>query len=537
MRWKRVRFAVVVCLMAAEALNAQYPGQYPGQYPPGQYPGSGYPGGQYPGTGLPMPRLPGRKSKSPAEKKPTKDEVLFPYSGMIQEIKPESIVLAAEDTRIITFKCSKITKYLREEKEIAQGDFKAGDMVLIESRKDDDGNFYAVNVKWQPKTGAAPEKSSASNAKTGPATDKPATAQTTAKAPEERAEAPRSEVVDVPPKMTGADNEAPPKLKRGKPSAHPSTKEDDEDPTPVVASTPRAARPAPVEVASAPARAPAPAPEKPDEEDRPPVLTRKAASADPDEQFIEKAREAAAQFSESLPNFICQQMTTRYQTEGRPVSWQAVDVVTASLVYEDGKESYHNIAVNGKLTKKSMEESGGSWSTGEFGTTLRDVMSPYTDATFYNRRESTASGLQAYKYGYEVEQQNSHWKTIIGGQSVMPAYKGAIWFDRKSYRTLRIEMEARKIPDEFPADHIEWTVDYAFVRIGTSEYLLPVHAENLTCWRGTSRCGRNALDFRNYRKFTGESQILQTDSTITFEGEENKDQPATTPQKTTTKKK
>jgi hypothetical protein len=117
----------------------------------------------------------------------------------------------------------------------------------------------------------------------------------------------------------------------------------------------------------------------------------------------------------------------------------------------------------------------------------------------------------------------------MAGQSVLPAYKGSVWIDKKTARILRIEMQARKIPEAFPLDTVEWVVDYSFVRIGDGEFLLPVHAENLSCWRGTSRCARNAIDFRNYRRFTSESQITTTDSTINYDAEE--------PPKPSTKKK
>ena len=40
-----------------------------------------------------------------------------------------------------------------------------------------------------------------------------------------------------------------------------------------------------------------------------------------------------------------------------------------------------------------------------------------------------------------------------------------------------------------------------------NQYLLPVHAENLSCQRGTSYCSKNTIDFRNYHKYTGESSI------------------------------
>jgi len=64
------------------------------------------------------------------------------------------------------------------------------------------------------------------------------------------------------------------------------------------------------------------------------------------------------------------------------------------------------------------------------------------------------------------------------------------------------------MPQDFPLDHVEATSEYANVRLGdTKEYLLPVHAETLSCQRGTLFCARNAIDFRNYRKFAGQSNI------------------------------
>ncbi len=45
------------------------------------------------------------------------------------------------------------------------------------------------------------------------------------------------------------------------------------------------------------------------------------------------------------------------------------------------------------------------------------------------------------------------------------------------------------------------------VRLGQSSFLLPIHAENLSCERGSSVCMKNAIDFRNYHKFTGETTI------------------------------
>lgn len=436
--------------------------QYPGQYPPGQYPP-----GQYPGGGIPFPRLPipGRGKKSPGDKKPSAKEALQQFTGKIDKIEKDSLTIQTPDTRAITFKCSKITKYLRDDKEIQRAVLQTGDEVYIEARSDDEGFFYAVNVKLtKPVQQAA----------------KPA-AREEGQAPAERQQA---SAIEHP----TPDDPDVPKLRRGKPAPRPRATEEEAE----------------VETSSTAS----------------PAAIPNSAEPSSSDAFLEKARQVANEFSEVLPNYICNQFTTRYEGEGRPVSWRPLDVVSAAVAYEDGKESYHDIKINNKPVNKPMEQISGSWSRGEFGTTLRDLFSPSTAADFHTRGESTASGRPAWVYDFQVEQPNSHWQTIMGGQSVLPAYKGSVWIDKKTWRILRIEMQARNVPAEFPLDSIEWVVDYSFVRIGGAEFLLPVHAENLSCWRGTLRCARNAMDFRNYRKFTSESQITTTDSTITFDGEE-----------------
>ena len=230
---------------------------------------------------------------------------------------------------------------------------------------------------------------------------------------------------------------------------------------------------------------------------------------DPREALMRRARQTTASFTEKLPNYMCQQLTTRYASQANPPNWQAQDVVSAAVVYEDGQEDYRNITINGRPAAKSMKELPGTWSTGEFGTILGNLFSPGTDARFRYRNDSTASGLPAAVYDFDVAQPNSAWEVHAGAQMVLPAYRGALWIDKESVRVLRIEMQAVRLPGSFPFDSVETAVDYAFVSIGTQKYLLPARAENLSCQRGTSFCSRNVIDFRNYRKYTA-------DSTITF---------------------
>ena len=224
--------------------------------------------------------------------------------------------------------------------------------------------------------------------------------------------------------------------------------------------------------------------------------------------MIQKAREVAQSYGESLPNFFAQQLTTRYETENIKQGWKAVDTVQADVAYEDGKESYKNIKVGGKAVSKPMEEIGGTHSTGEFATQLVAVFDPANQAKFRRSGTDTIRGRSAIVYKFEVPREESRWRVEQPSQLYYPAYRGSIWLDKETSRVLRIEQEARNMPLLFSLDTVETATDYDFVRLAaTQEFLLPVDAEVLSCQRGTSFCARNRIEFRNYRKFGAESNV------------------------------
>jgi hypothetical protein len=230
--------------------------------------------------------------------------------------------------------------------------------------------------------------------------------------------------------------------------------------------------------------------------------------SDSGDPVIEKAREEAFAFTDTLPNYVVKQYTTRYQTDAASrghTSWQAIDVVTADVVAEDGKETYKNILVNGKPTK-SVDKTG-SWSEGEFASTLQAILSPASDALFTNKRSTMIANRSAFRYDYSIEQPRSNWTVEAQSASYRPAYGGAIWIDKETSRVLRIEMSARNMPKSFPLDQVESTIDYDFVLLGAQKFLLPSHSEALSCVRGTSDCSRNVIEFRNYRKFGADASI------------------------------
>jgi hypothetical protein len=229
-------------------------------------------------------------------------------------------------------------------------------------------------------------------------------------------------------------------------------------------------------------------------------------SLSPAEALIERAREAAFEFSGRLPNFICKEFMSRFTQQGRAAE-MPLDVVSAELVYDNAQESYRNVRIDDRPTDKSLQEIGGSWSTGEFASTLVELFRPDTKAQFRSGGASRISGLSAQVYDFQVRRENSHWRVQDGSQTLTTAYGGSVWVDPQTARVLRIEMQARNIPPDFPMDTVESAVDYSYVTIGGTSVLLPVHAESLGCERGTRDCSHNIIDFRNYHEFTVDFKI------------------------------
>ena len=239
-----------------------------------------------------------------------------------------------------------------------------------------------------------------------------------------------------------------------------------------------------------------------------------------EDPVIFRARLAAFRFAGQLPDFLCTQLTKRHTSDTFKPKWKLEDRVSAEVVYEHGQESYRDIKINGPPVKrKNAPEESGAWSSGEFGSLLLSLLVYQTDARFVLAKPAAGEAASAtVKYNYTVEQKNSKWRVEYEGYRIMPAFKGQMWVDPVSGRVERLEMKARQLPKDYAMDVVEMVVDYGVVRIGEKDYYLPLKSENLACQKDTFHCSRNEIEFKNYRKFTAESTISATDSSVTFDG-------------------
>ena len=466
--------------------------------------------------------------------------MLTTTAGILRRVAPNQLVIEPDDHRVVWYRLAPQMTVRKDGKNADLKDFALGDYLSVDSNSDDDSIKTAVSVTWKksgtpddiaeaskswdlPRAetvarGAAassPKSSSNSSASSPPREPgderpvlrrkdpEPAPGPQAEPKAEPIPEKPKEVAAAAPPKEEEPDNAPPPTQMRP-----PDPKPDADDPgRPVLKrGAPALRRQTPTEEPVVTASA---APVKPSVP--PPSQAAPAAPSQPiplgDDPIITKAREAAFEYSETLPNYLAQQMTTRYQSDRPKAGWQALDIVTADLTYQDGRESYKNIKIGNKSVDKPMDEIPGARSTGEFSTMLEQLFETGA-AKFRPGGQDTIHNRPAYVYSFEVARELSRWRIESPSELYFPAVKGSVWIDKETSRVLRIEQQGKAMPALFPFDTVETTVDYDFIRLGTSgPYLLPVESEVLTCQRGTSICSRNKIEFRNYRKFGAQSDI------------------------------
>lgn len=471
-------------LLAGTAVGQSYPGQYPpNQYPPGQYPSGQYPPGQYPPSnypgGLPLPsiHLPQRKPKTESAK--TTKVTVASVEGMLRKLGEKDLLLQASNGRVLRFRLIPKTEFVgKDSKPVRDSLIHPGDRLTIDANPDDPETALRVMLS---KSGTPNERAMAESG-----IDENSVATPTARD--------LGKPHSINSHDTGMDNGGP--------------VSDDVRPSQSGPEPSLGARPISDPIADSPRSDSRGNDSRNREVVRDPLgEASRAPIPTSDDMVIDDARDAASVFTAGLPNFLVQQVTTRYQGEGSPVRWRSMDTITCDVASVNGKEDYKNFRMNGRPMSGKPEDSG-SWSTGEFTITLEDVLSYSTAAEFRKRGEDRIAGRPALVYDLEVRKANSHWTIAdMHGRRYTPAYKGSLWIDKETRRVLRIEQVAQGIPRDFTFDRTEATIEYGFVSIESKTYLLPVRGENLACETGTRNCSRNTIEFRNYRKFGAESSV------------------------------
>ncbi len=230
--------------------------------------------------------------------------------------------------------------------------------------------------------------------------------------------------------------------------------------------------------------------------------------------FLESVRTKAMEYTKNLPNFICTQITQRFLRRLPKKGWIRADNFVAELTYYDQTEHYKLLSVANRAAKNdaTLESLGGTFSTGEFGSTLNYLFNPKTKAVFRLEGVERSKDHNTVRIGFKVPLDTSKrliiFKSKDGEQSVVTGYRGRCWIDSASMQVVRIKEKAFKIPSDFPITRSEGGTVYDEVEIAGSKYWLPVRAEVLLENGSAKLHTKNVIEFKRYRKFGTDVKFL-----------------------------
>jgi VWFA-related protein len=215
--------------------------------------------------------------------------------------------------------------------------------------------------------------------------------------------------------------------------------------------------------------------------------------------------EYAIALPRDMPNFICQQETSRYRGRNR----LPIDLITATVRYQDGNESYSDLRVNGGPATDAEAKAAGLWSSGQFQGNLRAIFHSRNHAVFEFSGENKIGLHTAWVFTYLISRQNEPlWELRGHDQVAAPPYGGELWIDQKTGALLRFQSAAKELPASFPMQSAEIVIDYDNVAFGDgTAFVLPVESTVATKYQGMEST-RNVVQFSSCHRFHAKARMV-----------------------------
>jgi hypothetical protein len=239
-------------------------------------------------------------------------------------------------------------------------------------------------------------------------------------------------------------------------------------------------------------------------------------------EIIENARN----YTKSLPDYMCVQVTRRRYDPSGTESWRLADTIQEQLNYVEHKESYKVAMINGRaVANVEHNQLGGAISSGEFGSIYAEIFAAETDTEFEWDHWATLRGRRMYVFSFHVPQSRSSYRILDkeSMRTVTAGYHGLIYADRDTVTVMRYKMECEDIPSDFPVKDVKLDVNYDFTKIADHEYVLPLKTEIRS--RYGKQLSWNEAEFHLYKKFGADTSIT-FDTPDPIPEEKTKEEPA-----------
>jgi hypothetical protein len=202
------------------------------------------------------------------------------------------------------------------------------------------------------------------------------------------------------------------------------------------------------------------------------------------------------------PNYTCVETVERSARSGPKKTFQLRDTLRLEVALADGKEMFAwPGAKKFEATDLSDMVKDGAIGNGNFATFARAIFQTSVAMFTYKGPDG-----DVVRYDYRVPLLQSGYMIRIGDKRALVAYHGSIFADSKTSDVHRIDVIAENIPPLLGLAATDMRMDYARVKIGETDFLLPAESE-LTLADLDGQEHRNHVRLASCREFAGESVL------------------------------
>jgi hypothetical protein len=116
-----------------------------------------------------------------------------------------------------------------------------------------------------------------------------------------------------------------------------------------------------------------------------------------------------------------------------------------------------------------------------------------------------ATGVLCDVFEIEVPREKSHFAFTFNARREVARVTGRIFVNPETHLVRRITLQGSDLPKDFGLQSPTLSLEFGKVRIGDSDYLLPLHS--VLQAREGKTVVRNETQFRDYKKFDAASNI------------------------------
>jgi hypothetical protein len=230
------------------------------------------------------------------------------------------------------------------------------------------------------------------------------------------------------------------------------------------------------------------------------------AAQDP-ELLLQRIRSRIMAHLSQLHNYTCHVVIDRMVRSVNTLNSDRRDRVELEVAFIGDRELFSR-AGETRFEEQPIHDivPGGMIGNDAFGSHDDDVFSGDA-ATFKYAGTCKKDGHKTVRYNFRVPRESS--RLIVkqnNSANATVGYQGSFWVDTESLDMVRLEWKTDQIPPSVGLSSVEKSMRYKVVRIGNSDFLLPLHSELASFDRGGS-FRLNTMSLERCMEFTGESVV------------------------------